>query len=165
VAESWRLWAEGPHLSNEGSRVHRIKMGENKVKSQWKREWPAARHGSTLRQVLPRLDNKSLQLYHGLTKNLSSVLIQMRTGKIRLGAYLHSIRVNDSDVCQCGEAPQTVAHVLMDCWDFDELRVKTWEGRENIPGNLEGFLADKRQVRRSAMFMVETGLLRAPSSG
>jgi ribonuclease HI len=67
----------------------------NKVKSQWKREWPAARHGSTLRQVLPRLDNKSLQLYHGLTKNLSSVLTQMRPGKIRLGAYLHSIRVKE----------------------------------------------------------------------
>jgi len=66
-------------------------------------------HGNTLRQVLPRLDKKSLQLYRGLTKNLSSVLIQMRTGKIRLGAYLHSIRVNDTDVCQCG-APQTVAH-------------------------------------------------------
>src|ERR1700723_971415 len=88
----------------------------------------------------------------------------MRTGKIRLGAYLHSIRVNDSDVCQCGEAPQTVAHVLMDCMDFDALRVRTWEGRENIPNNLEGFLADQRQVRRSAIFMVETGLLRAPSS-
>ena len=114
--------------------------------------------------MLPRLDKKSLQLYSGLTKNLSSVLIQMRTGKIRLGTYLHSIRVNDTDVCQCG-APQTVAHVLMDCRDFDLLRVKTWEGRENIPRNLEGFLADQRQVRRSAIFMVETGLLRAPSSG
>jgi hypothetical protein len=100
------------------------------------------RHGNTLQQVLPRLDKKSLQLYRGLTKNLSSVLIQMRTGKIRLGAYLHSIRVNDTDVCQCGEAPQTVAHVLMDCRDFELLRVETWEGREKIPRNLEGFLAD-----------------------
>jgi len=53
----------------------------------------------------------------------------------------------------------------MDCRDFELLRVETWEGRENIPRNLEGFLADQRQVRRSAMFMVETGFLRAPSSG
>lgn len=136
----------------------------NEVKEQWKAEWPASMHGGTLRQVLPRLDKKSLLLYRGLTRNLSSVLFQMRTGKIRLGAYLHSIRVNDSNVCQCGEAPQTVAHVLMDCRRFDALRMETWEGRENIPRDLEGFLADQRQVRRSAMFMVETGLLRAPSS-
>jgi ribonuclease HI len=140
------------------------RWAKNKAKEQWKREWPASRHGSTLRQLLPRLDNKSIQLYNGLTKNLSSVLIQMRTGKIRLGAYLYSIRVNDTDVCQCGEAPQTVAHVLMDCERFDALRAKTFGGRENIPSSLEAFLADQRQVRRSAIFMVETGLLRAPSS-
>ena len=117
------------------------RWARNKANEQWKEEWLTARHGNTLRQVLPRLDKKSLQLYRGLTKNLSSVLIQMRTGKIRLSAYLHSIRVNDTDVCQCGEAPQTVAHVLMDCRDFELLRVETWEGRENIPRNLEVFLA------------------------
>ena len=52
------------------------RWARNKVKEQWKREWPASGHGSTLRQVLPRLDNKSLRLYHGLTKNLASVLFQ-----------------------------------------------------------------------------------------
>ena len=81
------------------------RWARNKANEQWKAEWLTARHGNTLRQVLPRLDKKSLQLYSGLTKSLSSVLIQMRTGKIRLDAYLHSIRVNNTDVCQCGEAP------------------------------------------------------------
>jgi len=158
-----RVSVNNPLMKPLASTISR--WARNKANEQWKEEWLTARHGNTLRQVLPRLDKKSLQLYRGLTKNLSSVLIQMRTGKIRLGAYLHSIRVNDTDVCQCGEAPQTVAHVLMDCRDFELLRVETWEGRENIPRNLEGFLVDQRQVRRSAMFMVETGLSRAPSSG
>jgi len=88
-----------------------------------------------------------------------------RTGKIRLGSYLHSIRVirvNDTDVCQCGEAPQTVAHVLMP--EIRRAEGGTWEGRENVPRDLKEFLVDQRQVRRSAIFMVGTGLLRAPSS-
>jgi len=113
-----------------------------------------------------RVNEESPRIYvhSGLTKHLSSVLFQMRTGKIRLGSYLHSIRVNDTDVCQCGEAPQTVAHVLMDCPRYDALREETWEGRENVPRDLKGFFVDQRQVRRSAIFMVGTGLLRAPSS-
>jgi len=38
-------------------------------------------------------------------------------------------------------------------------------GREgNVPRDLKGFLVDQRQVRRSAIFMVGTGLLRVPSS-
>jgi hypothetical protein len=57
------------------------------------------------------------------------------------------------------EAPQTVAHVLMDCPGFDALREETWEGRENIPRDLKEFLADQRQVRRSAIFMVETPMV------
>ena len=52
----------------------------------------------------------------------------------------------------------------MDCPRYDALREETWEERENVPRVLKGFLADQRQVRRSAIFMVGTGLLRAPSS-
>jgi hypothetical protein len=88
----------------------------------------------------------------------------MRSGKIRLGHSIRVIRVNDTDVCQCGEAPQTVAHVLMDCPRYDALKEETWEGRENVPRDLKEFLMDQRQVRRSAIFMVGTGLLRARSS-
>ena len=38
-----------------------------------------------------------------------------------------------------------VAYVLMDFRDFDLVRVKTWEGREKIPRNLEGSLVDAAQ--------------------
>jgi hypothetical protein len=166
-ATGWWDGGSGPRASTYPLRLLSstiVRSTRKKLKERWKAEWPASRHGGALRQLLPRLDSKSLELYRGLTKHLSSVLFQMRTGKIRLGSYLHSIRVNDTGVCQCGEAPQTVAHVLMDCPRHDALREETWGGRENVPRDLKGFLVDQRQVRRSAMFMVGTGLLRAPSS-
>jgi hypothetical protein len=43
------------------------------------------------------------------------------------------------------------------------LRTTTWDGREHIPRSLREFLADPKQTRRSASFMVGTGRLRAPS--
>jgi ribonuclease HI len=139
------------------------RWAKQKAKTDWERAWAGARHGRLLRQLLPAVNRKTLQLYQGLNKELSATLIQMRTGKIRLRQYLHSIQAADSALCPCGAAPQTVEHILMECNLFDNLRTTTWNGREHIPRRLTEFLGEQEQARRSAMFMVGTRLLRAPS--
>ena len=134
-----------------------------KAKEDWKKEWTKAKHGHQLRHLLPEVDPKCLRLYNGLSKQLSAALIQMRTGKIALRQYLSKIQAADTDECPCSMGPETVSHVLMNCDRYDALRTTTWDGREYIPRNLGEFLADPKQARRSASFMVGTGLLRAPS--
>lgn len=53
-----------------------------------------------------------------------SILIQLRTGKIGLGAYLHKINRRESARCSCDLGNQTVKHVLLECAELNDLRHK-----------------------------------------
>jgi hypothetical protein len=61
---------------------------------------------------------KGAQLYQGLTKPEAAILVQMRSGKIRLAAYLKKIKAADTAVCQCQRSNETVSHTLGDCFQF-----------------------------------------------
>ena len=60
-----------------------------------------------------------LELYSGLTKAQSSVLVQMRTGKIGLNAFLFYRKVPgyETPLCTCGQGPQTPEHLFTTCTD------------------------------------------------
>jgi hypothetical protein len=49
------------------------------------------KNGAALRRLLPALDKKTIGLYDGLTRAGTAILIQLRTGKIGLNAYLAKI--------------------------------------------------------------------------
>jgi hypothetical protein len=73
----------------------------------WKGEWENGKSGATLRRLLPTLDKKTINLYDGLTRAETAVLVQLRTGKIGPNAYLAKIGVVDSETCHCGLGAQT----------------------------------------------------------
>jgi hypothetical protein len=103
---------------------------------------------------------KSLQLYDSLTKAESAILVQFRTGKIGFQAYLAAIGASDSALCNCRRSPQTIKHVLMECQEYDALRIRTWTGDgAGIPRTLNAFLTDPKRVKKTTQFVLNTGLI------
>ena len=58
---------------------------------------------------------KTLEYWSGLRKATTSILMQLRAGRIGLGAYLSRINRRETARCCCDLGSQTVTHVLLEC--------------------------------------------------
>ncbi|RFU28927.1 hypothetical protein B7463_g7421, partial [Scytalidium lignicola] len=74
----------------------------------WRKEWPTAESAAQCRQWWGNELQKGIESLYNMQKAMSSVLIQMRTGKIGLKAYLHKINRAESSLCDCEEDDQTM---------------------------------------------------------
>lgn len=86
------------------------------LQSQWENQWQS--QPARWCELHPRPPRKrNLQLYRGLTKACYSILIQLRTGKTGLAAFLHRQQVPgyDSPGCPCGHSAETPKHILTHC--------------------------------------------------
>ena len=72
----------------------------------------------------PLFSYDALKKHCHLSKHESSLLTQIRTGKIGLRAFLFKRRVPEVAIprCPCGEAPETAAHLILDCRELDQQR-------------------------------------------
>jgi hypothetical protein len=68
-----------------------------------------------MKRLIDQPDKKNLAYWENLRKATSSVLVQLRTGKIGLVGYLLKINTQDSPRYDCDLANQTVAYVLLEC--------------------------------------------------
>ena len=78
------------------------------------------------------LSKKSITLLGLLQKHESSLLVQIRTGKIGLRAFLHSRRVPGvtSPGCECGAGRETALHLILECRDTISQRWDLMEALE-----------------------------------
>jgi len=99
------------------------------AKTQWDTYWQEEETGRELYALQSTPKRAVLKLHQGLTKELSSLAIQMRTGKIGLRQFLYRRRIPgiETERCQCGQGPQTISHVLFVCRSFVELRYGYWK--------------------------------------
>jgi hypothetical protein len=97
----------------------------------WKRRWQQRVTGEPpdRRQALPPaarpvFSYDALKKHKDLFKHESSLLTQVRTGKVGLRAFLFERKVPDvvTPRCLCGEAPETVAHLVLNCRDLAQPR-------------------------------------------
>ena len=103
-------------------------------------------------------DRKILELHQGLHKSQSSVLVQLRSGKTGLAAFLCKRKVPgfDTPVCQCGYHAETVLHVLVHCPRLAQQRqALLHEGRLN-----KGWLLDTPQgAQLVTKWWIQQGIL------
>jgi hypothetical protein len=111
--QAWaREWATGDTTTSEA------------VIRDWKKRWEWTYRKATRRRPdrdkepadTPDFD-KPLRKHHGLRKHESSLLVQIRTGKVGLRAFLFQRRVPTipSPHCDCGEGRETAEHVVLRC--------------------------------------------------
>lgn len=69
-----------------------------------------------------------VKLHLGLIKELSALVIQMRTGKIGVREFLFQRKVPGirDGRCICRQGTQTVKHVLLECRLYNQMRCGLW---------------------------------------
>ncbi|KAJ3454423.1 hypothetical protein MRS44_018317 [Fusarium solani] len=121
-------------------------------------------------RALPGKHTKAL--YDILKRQEADVLSQLRTGMARINSYLSKIGAAESDVCECGRAPETMEHFLFRCSRWDTEREGMRQAGQGMMGNLSFFLGGKsaadgskwapnlEAVRAAVRFAMATGRLR-----
>ena len=85
-------------------------------------------------------------------------MTQLRTGKIGLNAFLHSINRADEPTCSCRRGPQTPRHIVLECRNWTDLRERLLRGAQRGT-NWETLLSEPRTAIAAAKLLLQTGLL------
>ncbi|KAF3484325.1 uncharacterized protein GIQ15_03649 [Arthroderma uncinatum] len=137
-----------------------LRIISSHVYARWEKEWREESRGRDLYKLAETPFRGIVSLHAKLSRPLSSILTQMRTGKIGLRDYLLNIRVPqvEDDVCQCLKGRESTSHLLRACPIFKDLRRDIlWQGEWTT--DLKKMLSHKNYAPKAARFMLHTKLL------
>jgi ribonuclease HI len=150
--------------ANPPSQIRQLKTTmrralHDKLQEEWEETWRKEARGRALYRYVKTPSSKTLSLYKGVTKPASSVLLQLRTEKIGLRAFLADQGVPETEggACQCLWGRQTVHHVLFVCRKLTALRNEAL-GQAPFP-DLTRWLTHAKLVAKVTQFMLDTKLL------
>jgi ribonuclease HI len=126
----------------------------------WISAWRDDKKGRATYRHTPTPTKKVLQLHDRLSKRESALLVQLRTEKIGLNDFLFSRHVPavTSARCSCGERRQTVAHILLRCSKYKDLRNRIFA---NLSGrhSLRTILSTPQLATKAIEYMEQTQIL------
>ncbi|KAJ5819485.1 hypothetical protein N7474_005076 [Penicillium riverlandense] len=133
----------------------------SEAKIEWGRTWAKETTSRRTRRLIEAPTKKTLEYWSGLRKATASILMQLRAGRIGLGAYLHRINRRDSARCGCELGNQTVSHVLLECPLHQDERdwMRSALSGQGIVLEREELLTRPEARTIGAEFMAKTGLL------
>jgi hypothetical protein len=133
---------------------------KNQATRQWISAWREEKKGRATYRHTPTPTKKVLQLHERLSKRESALLVQLRTEKIGLNDFLFNRHVPDitSPGCSCGERRQTVAHVILRCSKYKDLRKRIFA---NLSGrhSLRTILSTPQLATKAIEYMEQTQIL------
>ncbi len=117
----------------------RIEMGSIR---QWSTGWEQGRTRGTLRKPQPTPSKNKLGIHSGVKRSIGSLVTQIRTEKMSLGAFLYSCKVPGYLTTQsgCERDQQTASHVLAKLRRYSEERCDFWQQKKRDMKNKKGEL-------------------------
>lgn len=106
---------QNPHNRNIRLAAAAKRRIRGEAKIEWEKSWTVERTSRPTKQLVEVPTRKTLEYWSGLRKATASILMQLRTGRIGLGAYLNRINRRESARYDCDLGNQTVNHVLLEC--------------------------------------------------
>lgn len=131
------------------------------AKIEWERSWTAEKTSRPTKRLVEIPTKKTLDYWSGLRKATASILIQLRTGRVGLAAYLNRINRCESARCGCDLGNQTINHILLECPLLQEERnwMRNALSDRGVALRRDELLARPEARTIVAEFMVRTGLL------
>jgi hypothetical protein len=117
----------GPHEEPAIRYLSAIKASvKARLLSQWESRWKECMKGRTSAYFTPEPSKAVRKLHAGRKKEMSSLLVQLRTEKIGFNAFLYERKVPTvlSPRCPRGSGAMTVRHVLLVCPTWSALRTR-----------------------------------------
>jgi ribonuclease HI len=113
----------------------------------WRTEWKNAPKGQHSRKIDTATPSPHVRkLYDKLPRSRARLFAQLRTGHCWLRSYRMRFGYIDNDVCECGEAAETVEHVLVECPLLQSLRSTLRQKIGSKVESLSAMLGGKPQV-------------------
>ena len=142
--------------TQEGRGVDK-RRAQRALLAKWMERWQAAPR-SAAEAVSQPPDRRVLALHKGLHKAESSVLTQLRTGKIGLADFLHKAGVPEveSTECSCGQGRETPRHITVFCPRYRDARKEL-----RVGGHVDfnELLTTAEGVRKVTRWWIKRGIL------